>query len=242
MMGLAVLKTHELRNGVYPPYGRFVAYSDEEDGNWQPMPVSSTTSSEFLQKTIQDFGLRREDSGLSVIVPWPDDELTPSSIARAAITQYFLPIVLGHLEIEISHPSEKLRVINEHTIDNEIGQMEERDGEDEESRESMRAIVKLTKWAYDDVELDSHIELEAPVQRTAPWSKPDEEELLTRLRERFANKDRLAFLLNVDRQTKEGSGFGESQLLFSMLSAQKNWRLAMITSLGAICRFLASTL
>ena len=108
VMGLAILKTHELDGSRYPAYGHFAAADDADDVDWFPMPVSGDESPLFLSQAENDFRLwRGRQPGLSVIIPWPKEELTPASIARAVITQYFLPIMRGRLEVVIQHPYEE---------------------------------------------------------------------------------------------------------------------------------------
>ena len=225
VMGLATLKTHLIDEDRYPPYGFFAAASDDVDTEWFPMPVSSSTMPQYVDRLARDFRLERwQDSGLSVIIPWPKPELTPASIARAVITQYFLPVVRGKLEVEISHP-DGFRRITADTIQFEIGQMEEpeveRDGE--ETRESMRAIVELAQWAVTRDAPDDHIEIDAPVRGRTALSRPQEEELLAELQERFNRNERLAFKLNLDVQR---AGAWESEPVSCLLYIQRDERLA----------------
>ncbi len=203
MMGLATLKTHSLDGGKYPAYGHFAAGDDADDTHWLQMPVSSVDDSQFVRNAMADFQLERGDeSGLSVIIPWPNEELKPSTIARAVITQYFLPIILGVLEIEITHPGEDPRMINEQTIMAEIGRMDEREGEAEETRASMRAIVDLADWAYAQDEDAGHVHISVPTRGGGGWPSDADEEQLEELRDRYNRGERLAFMLTVPVQHK----------------------------------------
>ena len=206
MMGLATLKTHSLDGGKYPAYGHFAAGDDADDTHWLQMPVSSADDWQFVRNAMVDFQLERgEESGLSVIIPWPNEELKPSTIARAVITQYFLPIILGVLEIEITHPGEDPRMINEQTIMAEIGRMDEREGEAEETRASMRAIVDLADWAYGQDEDAGHVHIDVPTRGGGGWPSDADEEQLEELRERYNRGERLAFMLTVPVQHKSAA-------------------------------------
>ena len=118
LMGMAALKTHTLNKKKYPPYGTFAAGSSVADHDWLPLPVDDE---EFILEVCESFGLERlEGTGLSVIVPFPRNELGSDSIARAVITQYFFPIVSGQLEVEIVQPSRRTRHINADSIQGHV--------------------------------------------------------------------------------------------------------------------------
>ncbi len=224
MMGLATLKTHTLDGGKYPAYGHFAAGDDADDTEWLQMPVSSREDWQFVREAMADFQLERgEESGLSVIIPWPNEELKPSTIARAVITQYFLPIILGVLEVEITHPGEDPRVINEQTIMTEIGRMDERDGEAEETRGSMRAIVDMADWAYEQDDDAGHLEIDVPTRGGGGWPSNADEAQLEDLRERYNRGERLAFILRVPVQHKSAS---RPETSFCCLYIEKDESLA----------------
>ena len=151
LMGMAVLRTHTVNGTKYPPYGQFAAETDTRDDEWLPLPIDSRDDPDFVLQTLMDFGLDRLDHpGLSVIVPYPKDELTPASIARAAITQYFLPIVRGDLTVEIRAPGERQRTISADTIAREVVDIPmppSEDAHDEESPDSLAGVIRLAHWA-----------------------------------------------------------------------------------------------
>ena len=110
----------------------------------------------LVAQAIRDFNLDRrlEGSGLSVVVPYPresaegDDEaaLTPATIARAVVIQYFIPIVRGHLEVEIVKPGERQREINEETIEGELSHIAP-PRRDDNSLPALRGAIRLALWA-----------------------------------------------------------------------------------------------
>ncbi len=190
LMGMALLKTHHIGENKHRYYGSFAAHSEEPDERWFPLPVESD---DFVQETVGDFNLERlEDPGLSVIVPFPKDELKPAEIARAVLTQYFLPIVRGDLAVEIVHPEEGNRTISADTISAEVGRIEQ-SNRDDESAESLRRVIELAGWAV-GTSADTHVEL--PVRNLG--DRMEERADLAELRERYGRGERLAFRLTLD--------------------------------------------
>ncbi len=202
MMGLAILKTHAIDERKYPAYGHFVRADKRPDAEWMQMPVSSRDETDFIERALTDFQLQRgEESGLSVIIPWPNQELTPATIARAAVTQYFLPIVKGVLEIEIEHPGEERRVINSATLKQEVARIAPSENNDDEvSPEAMIRLLGLVEWAVQQESGASHISLNIPTRGSNPLTDPESKIDLEQLRERYNNNIPLAFELSLDVQ------------------------------------------
>ena len=203
LMGMALLKTHHLGEGderkKYRYYGSFAAHSDARDEHWFPLPVEARSDSDFILAALQDFGMERlDDPGLSVIVPYPKNELEPATIARAVLTQYFLPIVRGDLVVEIVHPELGDRTIDAKTIADEIGHIAKSE-RDDESPQSLRRVVDLARWAVGQEEA-AHVELPARnlAEKLATHSD------LGELRERYERGERLAFRLTMDARSRRG--------------------------------------
>ena len=193
LMGMAMLRTHHIGEGDdpprYPPYGYFAAHSEASDEQWFPLPVDSDSDPDSALTVLGDFRLKRMDGpGLSVVVPYPKAELTGGAIARAVVTQYFLPIVRRDLEVEIAE-GERARRIDAATIGDEVGRIEPSD-RDDETPESLRKAIELARWAMEQ-ETGAHVE--APV--SAGSKEALEAHGLDELRQRFDRGDRLAFAL-----------------------------------------------
>jgi hypothetical protein len=208
LMGMAMLKTHHLSgDNKFPPYGYFAAASDSDDDEWLPLPVDSGgTPNGLVAQAIRDFSLDRrlEGSGLSVVVPYPresaegDDEaaLTPATIARAVVIQYFIPIVRGHLEVEIVKPGERPREIDSETIEVELGHIAP-PRRDDNSLPALRGAIQLARWA-DRLRDEEHIELPAP-HRSDALDDLD----LPSLRESYDQSERLAFRLTLNARRRD---------------------------------------
>jgi hypothetical protein len=68
------------------------------------VPCQDEPTAEML---IRDFGLRRSaqgdaaNAGLSVVIPYADEEITADGIADIALREYFYPILAGKLVVEV---------------------------------------------------------------------------------------------------------------------------------------------
>ncbi len=205
LMGMALLKTHHIDDVKYRYYGSFAAHSDDDDNEWLPLPVEAQSDSDFILAALQDFRLKRlDDPGLSVIVPFPKSDLIPSAIARAVLTQYFLPILRGDLVVEVIHPDQGNRTIDGTTITDEVRHIASSE-RDDESPESLRGVIDLARWAIDQGEA-VHIELPA---RNLADAMSNHAELAT-LRERYEAGERMAFRLTRDVRARNDTESAES--------------------------------
>lgn len=206
LMGMSIVKTHQAPSGVrYPYYGHFVA---DRDAVIQTPLDSNDDPNGFIDAFRQDFLLARErQSGLSVVILHPNPVLTPASIARAVITQYFYPVVRGRLEVEIVTPDSETRVITADTIEEELTRIARSDDVDsidraEESPESLSGLVGLAKWG-ESLDIDRHyIDVNLPTTRNSDTFLADHE--LPDLRKRFMGYERLAFFLRLNVRRRGG--------------------------------------
>ena len=199
LMGATVLKTHLVDGVKYPPEGYYTP-TDTQDS--PPLPVDSDAdpeSGEFVLGALTAFGLDRTAApGLSVVVLYPKRELTSAGIARAVLTQYFLPVVRGDLTVEIVHPEidapDHMQTISRETIGREVTNIQP-SKRDDESPESLRGAIDLARWAIARDE-SAHIELPAGEIAKGLSERSDE------LREQYEHGDRLAFRLTLDVERK----------------------------------------
>ena len=204
LMGQAVLRTHTVEQEKFRPYGWFAAYSGDTEADWLPMPVDDDALVNGACSAFQLSRIRNgvAQSGLSVIVPFPDKELTPEAIARAVVTQYFMPIVNSELEVEIHHPDQQPTSINAGTISATASQIEPSD-RDDESPASMESTVRLAQWAA-TANLDDFIELGAPSTTL---------EMHDEAKERYDSGMPLGFKLSIDTTLREEGIRGNSEFL-----------------------------
>ena len=208
IMGMSVLKTHSIDGDKYPAYGHYAAADSADDFNWIPMPVDSSTppgAADQINQMIGDFQLERgNDSGLSVVIPWPPDELHADGIARAVVTQYFVPIVRGDLEVEIIDRRGNRRLINNDTIERVLESVDRFD-RDDESPESLSGAIRLARWAA-DIDHDDHYTAWAPTGSSNPFEADADgapELDLEPVREQFERGERLPIALYLEVQRNE---------------------------------------
>ncbi len=196
LMGMAFLRTHSCGEAKYQYNGTFAQHDDADDNSWLPVPLDSGQDQEFILNALEDFNLERlDDSGLSVVVLYPKVELEPAAIARAVLTQYFLPVLRGDLVVEIVHPEAGSRTIDSTGILDEAARVKpaESDHQSErpdESSESLRGLIEFAQWAT-ELPADEHIPLEAPSR--GRWDKLGPS--LDAIRERYEQEGKLALRL-----------------------------------------------
>lgn len=94
LFGQSVLRYHWLGDEYYSPDGAF-GLSGREG-------VRPTEDVSLLARLRNDFALaRRDEPGLTVIVPWATTELTGEAILNAVLREYFYPILSGQLVVTI---------------------------------------------------------------------------------------------------------------------------------------------
>ena len=99
-MGQAVLKVHTLDRARFFPYGHFAEI--EPDSEFA-LPIGDPVE---IHRVKEDFGLTRSgETGLSIVVPFPEEGLDRDSLLRAVIRYYFSPILSDRLLVEVSDSS-----------------------------------------------------------------------------------------------------------------------------------------
>jgi hypothetical protein len=88
LMGQAVLRIHKLGGARYYPYGYFGRF----DGDFA-LPMEDVGIIDMFRR---DFGLARDaEPGLSVLIVFPDRDLTPQTLLPPLAHHYFVPILAG---------------------------------------------------------------------------------------------------------------------------------------------------
>lgn len=97
LMGQVVLKHHDLPGGIRVDSHGF--YCDlAKDGMQLPL-----RQQEVIQSFCDLFKVSRHtEPGLSVVIPFLKSEIDEESILRAAVSNYFVPILFGRLVVEVA--------------------------------------------------------------------------------------------------------------------------------------------
>ncbi len=96
LIGMSTLRGHTLDGKNYQPDGWWADYADE---NTVPIPVNMKFVSEFKK----DWRIKRTlESGLTILIPFIPSFISKELIRDCIIRDYFIAIIQGLLEIEIS--------------------------------------------------------------------------------------------------------------------------------------------
>lgn len=157
LMGTAVLRNHRLDAIPFLPDGWFGQPSSEVDGLILPLDEISE-----LDRFKQDFGLaRREENGLSVVVPWLTEEVTFEGILQAVLAEYFHPVLSGALSVEVSM-GDSTMLVDEYSIDAALVKCPR------EFAERYRPLIDLARSSRD---AKNWITLELVEEGAPRWSK-----------------------------------------------------------------------
>jgi hypothetical protein len=186
LMGQSVLKIHRQGDERYCPYGFFADVSKDEFQR----PFDSP---HLLAQFRTDFKLQRSaESGLSVVIPFPDvEEIKPDDMVRSAITHYFYPILCRELAVEVVD-EERTRLIDADSIA-EIADSVTWTGSSF-SPEQLSRLFSLVRRTI-AIPADQLLVLPEPKPVKAPdWSTPTrfDEATVTAIKEQFRNNQLLA--------------------------------------------------
>ena len=100
LLGKALLKSHQFESSQYDYY----AYFSVEENH----PIESQ---DFIQEFKKRFDISRTDEpGLSIIIPYPVEDISTNALIRAVIQHYFYPIIKGTLTVEVEDNSHSFTI------------------------------------------------------------------------------------------------------------------------------------
>lgn len=98
LMGQTILRFHWVGNAIYAPDGMF---GDIQNKDFVLPLQDDRTLDEFCR----DFCVRwRAEPGLSVVVPYYHEDITPDAIVKSVATEYFFPILNRKLTVVVESP------------------------------------------------------------------------------------------------------------------------------------------
>lgn len=180
LMGQSVLKIHRVNGQRYAPYGYYGRFEDDF-----ALPVEDP---EHIDQFCSDFSISRvHQPGLSVLIPYPDEEIEIESVIRSVIDQYFFPILSGDLAVTIAGGTNR-QDLDEKNLFTYI------EGTDWPDRKALIRRLEFAKWCLAQTEADL-VQLKEPPEGKAPkWDEAlFESGQMTPLRHRFDSGERLAF-------------------------------------------------
>ncbi len=174
LMGECVIKIHLDSGGKKRyPYGYFGEYTDSEDEYFvRPVELDESISDfESLFSLDRTVAAGKPESGLSVIIPYPQTEINFQSLIKAVIVQYFYPILSGDLHVEIlDGNTDEVVDIRSDTIEETLERVEFNIEEIGKKR-SLFSLFELAKYAI-NIKQDELICLSSPPLSASPiWRK-----------------------------------------------------------------------
>lgn len=183
LMGQSILNSHAVGDKYFTPDGDF-GVQNELSGLVEP-----TDDQNYINEFLNDFHLARtSESGLSVVVPWVDSEITKNALVEAVIEGYFYPILTGDLVVSISDADGCTDLARE-TIENVY-----REGMTLQNN-ALFPIIKLALWAR-DIDRSSYFQLNPANAERPIWeSSMIPETVLSELRSKYRQGERLAIIV-----------------------------------------------
>jgi hypothetical protein len=199
LLGQSILRVHNRDDNKkqecgYKPYGMF--------GNYESTDcfASPIQSQEWLDRFENIFRLQRKnDPGLSLIIPHCSDEITIDYLAYSVIEQYFYPILEGKLIVEIAE-EDKVITFEKNSLDEAIEKIDFPKlflAEDSKikSKESLLKLFDFAKWTFDLVDDDFYKLNELSISNKPRWNKTvmfKDEIGFEKVREHFEAGQRIA--------------------------------------------------
>ncbi len=161
--GQSVLKSHQVDGVQYTPDGWWGTFETCDGEDYLPLPA---VDERILDRLRADFGLRRgsEDTGLSVVMPFIQDEVSSGKLTEHVIREYFWPIMTGLLEVDIVEDEVERSI----TVESIVKVIE--DKQHTSSLQEIKPVIDLAQRAISEENL-SILKLPLPESLGAPkWT------------------------------------------------------------------------
>ncbi|MFL6227531.1 MAG: hypothetical protein ACJ741_01985 [Pyrinomonadaceae bacterium] len=133
LLGQTVLRSHHVSDKYYTPDGYFGLHQNDLS-----LPVEDA---KMLEQFRQDFRLSRENEpGLSIVVPWCDEEITFERLLDAVMRQYYYPILSGKLSVTVATPEREV-VLDDTTL------LDELRARPADLAGELIPLIELTQWS-----------------------------------------------------------------------------------------------
>jgi hypothetical protein len=153
LMGQSVLKIHKLEGARFYPYGYFGRFDNDF-----AVPVEEPDA---LERFERDFLLARgQEPGLSVVLPYPDADITPRAVVDSVLRHYFMPILAGELSVEVV-AGDRAETLNAQTTPTLFGVRAA--GENL----ALKRVFDLARWSI-EIPREQHVRLAPPPEDAAP--------------------------------------------------------------------------
>lgn len=192
LVGQSILRSHQVKGKSYTPDGWFGVRPSRGAA---PQPVDDSA---FIDQFEYDFCLERNrDPGLSIVVPFCDQDWTADRVAHCVTEDYFYPILNHELVVTVEGPGSQL-VISADSIEDVVNTFSPM------QQKLFRPLLELATWGMDS-KLSGLPLLNLHDRKAAPkWSKKLlPEDVLEDLRERYSTHQKIAIRVPVMVRQKE---------------------------------------
>lgn len=196
LMGQSILRLHEIDEKWYVPYGYYSNF--EEDGFAIPID-----DSKLIADFKKVFKLKRgTESGLSIVIPFPQEDVISNKVLESVVLHYFFPILSNTLVVDIITESGDLVSVTSESIDAITMNLHFEDSR--KFKENLPELFRFTKWC---INLDPNEYFKMKLSDTFRW----EEEIvssedLEELRSRFENYNSIAIRVPITIQKRNQRG------------------------------------
>lgn len=213
LIGRSVLAIHAINGKEYHSEGYYALYPNTE---FPYLAVPSEDSVEISRFT-KAFNVTRlpDQVGLSLVIPFPDESITMSSLVLALIRHYFWEILRGTLEAEVASDS-KVIAISKSTIDDIVMSWPSlNDAERTVTQHRLEFCRKADRMKLTDP--DGYFELSQPENYGSAKIADlfESQEAIDKAKSRFRNGDLIAaeFVVSIKKQ-KEAAERESSFLVY----------------------------
>lgn len=207
LLGQSILRKHNLEGSNcrwgFKPYGYFGEY---KEGNYFVLPVENVEKLERFKRTFQLN--RTTQPGLSIVVPFYNEEISLNDLATACIRQYFFPIINGNLKVNL-RTAIKSFDINSSNLEALVVQLVADASDDDDdpnvlNDKQLTNLFSFTKWALSLNETD-FVCLKEPKPELQPfwYEKLWGDVVIDELISKFEASKRIAFKVPVKYHNKE---------------------------------------
>ena len=195
LVGQSILRSHHIEEKSYTPDGWFGEKPDKDEA---AAPVDDAA---FINQFESDFCLeRKQDPGLSIVVPFCDLSWTPEAVVESVIQDYFYVILRDELIVTVED-SDSQTVINSETLSGIVDQA------GDSIRKHVKPLLNLTEWAISKDASESQITLQtnSAASLTKWTAKSIPADVFAALRRSFQDGGRVAVRVPVDVQHRHGT-------------------------------------
>ena len=156
LMGQSTLSIHHINGEKHYPYGYFGDHAEDQF----TLPVSDAGDIDDFCAT---FSVSREnETGLSIVVPYPRKEIDPDDVLKSVVKHYFYPILSGDLIVEVKSVGQTI-TIDQNSIDDVVLQ------KFTEIDHTFLGTLALAKWFLSVPREQIVSAKEQPAQHSPSW-------------------------------------------------------------------------